>query len=241
VAEVAWGCKSGVFEKAMWLGEYIIDVGGDVCCWVGGDGTKLGGTPSMCWDPTGLMAPEAGIFEARSKKVPNLPRMPCHSFHFSFEVKRLYRMLLRNSTSMMCTSCTEMPETSAHVLFVYVLSSRNLLPSMRATVRRRYSLPGLPLTVGLVCFSLYMNSNAKRMTFWATCVVVKMVATHFRNPVVGCASGTRGCMGWRGDEVSTTCWSVEALSNQKRHVTYQVSTGAVGRGRKTCSPTSAAS
>lgn len=63
-------------------------------------------------------------------------------------------MLLRNSTSIMCTSCTEMPDTSAHVLLVYVLSSRNLLPNMSATVSSRYSLPGLPLTVGLVSFSL---------------------------------------------------------------------------------------
>jgi hypothetical protein len=154
VADVACGCKSGVFENAMWLGEYIMDVGGEVCCVVGGDGTKFVGSPSVLWGPSGLTGPDAGILEARSKKVPNLPKIPCHSSHFSFDVNRLYRMLLRNSTSMMCTSCTEMPDTSAHVLFVYVLSSRNLLPSMRATVSRRYSLPGFPLTVGLVCFSL---------------------------------------------------------------------------------------
>lgn len=36
----------------------------------------------------------------------------------------MYRILLRNSTSMMWISCTDIPETSAHVLFVYVLSSR---------------------------------------------------------------------------------------------------------------------
>jgi len=63
-------------------------------------------------------------------------------------------MLLRNSTSMMCTSWTEMPETSAHVLLVYVLSSKNLFPSISATVSRRYSLPGFPLTVGFVSFNL---------------------------------------------------------------------------------------
>ena len=144
-----------MFEYARWLGEYIIDVGGEVCCLVGGDGAKLGGTVSDgVVGPTGLTAPDAGIFEARSKKVPNLPKMVCHSSHFFFDVNRLYRMLLKNSTSIMCTSCTEMPDTSAHVLFVYVLSSRNLLPSMRATVRRRYSLPGFPLTVGLVSFNL---------------------------------------------------------------------------------------
>jgi hypothetical protein len=41
VADVACGCKSGVLEKAKWLGEYIIDVGGEVCCV--GDGTKFEG------------------------------------------------------------------------------------------------------------------------------------------------------------------------------------------------------
>lgn len=65
----------------------------------------------------------------------------------------------------MCTSCTEMPETSAHVLLVYVLSSKNLLPSISATVSSRYSLPGLPLTLGLVCLSFHTKSRARRMTF----------------------------------------------------------------------------
>lgn len=63
-------------------------------------------------------------------------------------------MLLRNSTSMICTSATLMPETSAQVLFVYVLSSRNLLPSIKATVSSLYSLPGFPRTVGFSFLSL---------------------------------------------------------------------------------------
>jgi hypothetical protein len=58
-------------------------------------------------------------------------------------------MLLRNSTSITWISLTEMPDTSAQVLFVYVLSSKNLFPSISATVSKRYSLPGRPLTVGL--------------------------------------------------------------------------------------------
>lgn len=90
---------------------------------------------------------------------------------------------------------------------------------MSATVSSLYSLPGLPFTVGLVSLSLYINSSASKITFCATCVVVKMVATHFLKPIVGCASGTRG---WRacGDELtSSTCLSVVELSNQNKHVT----------------------
>lgn len=123
----------------------------------------------------------------------------------------------------MCTSCTEIPETSAHVLFVYVLSSRNLLPSIKATVSRRYSLPGLPFTLGLVCFSFQTNRRASKMTFWATWVVVNIVATHLRNPVVGIASGTRGCICWRGEVESVTWFRVFELSNQKRQVIYDQS------------------
>jgi hypothetical protein len=41
VADVACGWRRGVFEKAKWLGEYNVDVGGEVCCAVGGEGTKL--------------------------------------------------------------------------------------------------------------------------------------------------------------------------------------------------------
>lgn len=63
------------------------------------------------------------------------------------------------------------------------------------------------------------------MTFCATWVVVRMVATHFLKPVVGCASGTSGCNGWRGEVVSTTCFSVAELSNQKRHVTCKKKKG----------------
>ncbi len=100
----------------MWLGEYAADVGGDFWSLVGGDGIRADGTAADV--PVGLKMLVAGSFEARSKKVPNLPKIVCHSSHFFFDVNRLYRMLLRNSTSMMCTSCTEMPDTSAHVLFV---------------------------------------------------------------------------------------------------------------------------
>jgi hypothetical protein len=70
-----------------------------------------------------------------------------------------------------------------------------------------------------------MNKSARRMTFCATCVVAKMVATHFLNPIVGCASGTRGCMGCGDAFTSSTCLSVVELSNQNRHVTWNVSLG----------------
>ena len=173
--------------------------------------------------PTGLMALGGGILEARSKKVPNFPRTMCHSSHFFCEVKRLYLMLLKNSTSITWTSCTEMPDTSAQVLFVYVLSSKNLFPNIRATVNKRYSLPGLPLTVGFVSFNRYMKSNAKRITFCATCVVVRIVVTHFLKPVVGMSSGERGCKVILGEVPSTTCLRTVELSNQKRHVTCHVS------------------
>lgn len=64
-----------------------------------------------------------------------------------------------------------------------------------------------------------MNSSASRMTFCATCVVVKMVATHFLKPIVGCASGTRGWIACGDELTSSTCLSVVELSNQNKHVT----------------------
>lgn len=63
-----------------------------------------------------------------------------------------------------------------------------------------------------------MKSSASRMTFEATWVVTKIVATHFLKPVVGMASGTRGCVG-RGEDEFKACLSVDEFSNQKRQVT----------------------
>jgi hypothetical protein len=34
-----------------------------------------------------------------------------------------------------------------------------------------------------------MNIRARRITFWLTCVVERMVVTHFRKPMVGIVSG----------------------------------------------------
>jgi hypothetical protein len=118
----------------------------------------------------------------------------------------------------MWTSATLIPDTSAQVLFVYVLSSRNLLPSIRATVNNLYSLPGLPLTAGLSFFKRYTNSRARRTTFCATSVVDNIVVTHLRKPVVGVASlhsFLGGCNVIGEFSISS---SRSDDSNQKRHV-----------------------
>lgn len=97
----------------------------------------------------------------------------------------------------------------------------HLLPSMRATVSRRNSLPGLPLTVGLAFFSRQMNIRASKITFCVTCVVDSIVATHLRNPTDGVASLHSGeSEEAGGGEGSVSIRSiVEASSNQKRQVT----------------------
>jgi hypothetical protein len=59
-----------------------------------------------------------GIFEAASKNAPNFPSLTFHLAHSDSDTYRLYLMLLRNSTSMMWISVTEMPDTSAQVLLV---------------------------------------------------------------------------------------------------------------------------
>ena len=102
---------------------------------------------------------------ARSKKAAYLPSNDCQCVQSCSDVNKQYFMLLRNSTSMMCTSPTLIPDTSAQVLLVYVLSSKNLFPSINATVRSLYSLPGLPRTVGLSFLSRYMKDRARRTTF----------------------------------------------------------------------------
>lgn len=89
-----------------------------------GDGPRLGEMRS-----TGGAGPSSffsGTKGALWKKSANRPSLACHWFHSSSETKRLYRTLLRNSTSMMWISCTEIPDTSAQVLLVYVLSSRTI-------------------------------------------------------------------------------------------------------------------
>jgi len=118
----------------------------------------------------------------------------------------------------MWTSATLIPETSAQVLFVYVLSSRNLLPNIKATVNSLYSLPGLPLTAGLSFFKRCTNSRARRTTFCATSVVDNIVVTHLRKPVVGVASlhsFLDGCKVICEFSISS---SRSDDSNQNRHV-----------------------
>jgi len=127
-------------------------------------------------------------------------------------------MLLRNSTSIMWTSATLIPDTSAQVLFVYVLSSKNLLPNIRATVKSLYSLPGLPLTAGLSFFKRCTNSRARSTTFWATSVVDNIVVTHLRKPVVGVASLHSFLVGCNVIGEFSISSSKSDDSNQNRHV-----------------------
>ena len=65
-----------------------------------------------------------------------------------------------------------------------------------------------------------MNIKARRITLGDTCVIDKIVVTHFRNPVVGMASGMSGVIGLvEGALSSSTACRVTEASNQKRQVT----------------------
>ena len=104
-----------------------------------------------------------------------------------------------------------------------MIEGSHLFPSMRATVRRRNSLPGRPLTTGLMFLSRKTKSRASTITFCVTCVVDKIVVTHFRKPVVGAASGRRGVSGVVVvASPSSTRRSKTDDSNQKRQVACQV-------------------
>ena len=60
--------------------------------------------------------------------------------------------------------------------------------------------------------------SAKRTTFVETWVVDNIVVTHFRKPMVGFASGNKGCDGNGVDRASSTRSSVWEDSNQNRQV-----------------------
>jgi len=94
-----------------------------------------------------------------------------------------------------------------------------LFPSMRATVSNLYSLPALPLTPGFMFFSRYTNNRASRITFCETCVVVSVVTTHFRNPVVGRASVLSRGTTEAGPTFSASL-RVSVDSNQNKQVIY---------------------
>ena len=66
-----------------------------------------------------------------------------------------------------------------------------------------------------------MNMRARRMTFCDTCVMERIVVTHFRNPVVGVASVGSGALGIGGGRLvsSTKDRSLEP-SNQNKQVIY---------------------
>ena len=104
------------------LNEWLVIYGGEVWVDAGGEGRvglgTLGGT-------------SIGDFEAASKYFQNFPSLTCQFLHSASEAYSVYLMLLKNSTSIMWISCTEMPDTSAHVLLVYVLSSRTVYVSLQ--------------------------------------------------------------------------------------------------------------
>ena len=105
--------------------------------------------------------------------------------------------------------------------FRATLEILRLFPNINATVKSLYSLPALPLTVGLSVFNRYMNKRARRMTFGVTCVVDMIVAPTSRPPV-GIASRANR---WIGDEFgvqSSAFRSVSVVSNQKRQVNWHL-------------------
>lgn len=68
-----------------------------------------------------------------------------------------------------------------------------------------------------------MKRSARRMTFWVTCVVERIVVTHFMKPVAGYASGmNRVEMNGERSAFSILDTVVED-SNQKRQVSWRKS------------------
>lgn len=68
-----------------------------------------------------------------------------------------------------------------------------------------------------------MNNSANNMTFCDTCVVDKMVVTHFRNPDFGTASSANGGNGEGGfvTGASATLSNTKVDSNQNKQVIYR--------------------
>lgn len=65
-----------------------------------------------------------------------------------------------------------------------------------------------------------MNNSASKMTFCVTCVVERIVTTHFLNPLEGTASGLSRFTGDEdADKLSALC-NVLVGSNQNKHVIY---------------------
>lgn len=117
----------------------------------------------------------------------------------------------------MLSSRTEIVSSCHHLCLPAYL---HLFPNINATVKSLYSLPALPLTVGFRVFSRYMNKSARRITFCVTCVVDKIVTTHFRNASVGMASGaSRSTRDEFGAQFSAFR-RVSVVSNQKRQVNW---------------------
>ena len=70
------------------------------------------------------------------------PTQRTQAFQTCSSTRSFHPTPLRNSRSILSISCARIPETSAQVLLVYVLSSRYLLEAMRAATAMRNSLPG---------------------------------------------------------------------------------------------------
>jgi hypothetical protein len=94
----------------------------------------------------------------------------------------------------------------------------HLFPSIRAIVINRNSLPLFPLTPVLNFFKRYMNKRASITTFWPTCVVDRILVTHFWNPAEGTVSGPSEAYSFRQPSMVA---SLAELSNQNRQVIWR--------------------
>ena len=98
------------------------------------------------------------------------------------------------------------------------------MPSMRATVKRRYWLPGRPWTVGLRRLRRWTKSRASSTTFCDTCVVDSTVATQrmkSTGDTAWRASGRSGDDGDAGGLDSAIELRSSVDSNQKKHVIWR--------------------
>ena len=65
-----------------------------------------------------------------------------------------------------------------------------------------------------------MNRSANNMTFWETCVVERIVTTHFLNPLDGRASSLSRFIGEEDGDNPSAFRSVSVDSNQNKEVIF---------------------
>lgn len=114
-------------------------------------------------------------------------------------------MFAKNSTSIAEISASGNRVTSAHVLLVYVLSSRNLFASTSATLKTRYSLLGQPtMDRGDTFFSRRMYSSARETAVAGSWVCRITLLTKTRKGAEAteyfencCGGGGRGSGGFK--------------------------------------------